>query len=670
MSLRDNPLLALVGIGGYFVFCKILINHSLDIGANNMRTNTKQVFEYENKQDFKAKLVDWVGDVLYDILPESGYEVRDEQIFTAFQIADAFCAGKTHLAEAGLGTGKTFAYLLSAIPYARMTGKPVVIACATTALQEQLAGASGDINTLSKLLGLEIDVRMGKDPNQYVCDVRVEDHSEEIAFMSDEINDWLNTTTLGERSEMPTISDKEWKRMKWESYMPCDICSRRGYCSLVKARGEYRQTKDLLIVDHKTFFRDLWSRQERLAMGQLPILPDYSAVVLDEGHKVLLPASMQAGQRINREEMETITTSIEGLQGARDDLLLVADKIEDTIDLFFAELEAALIPGESTERMGIERNDSLLATASILRQTLDQFVLELQIEQELYTESLSPNQIQAYEGQAENAIWALDQFCKNNGTGIVAWVGKEDENFWVVPRGTSDMLNKHLFQRNIPVIFTSATLSNEGNFDYFSRTLGLNKPTTSTIGSSFDIENQVVIHLSKEKDKVSHLASLLRENGGSALVLASSSNEVKLIRKALKEYDFPFKITWEDEGERGYLVQKFREEETTVLIGSNFWEGIDVPGKALTLLIIWDLPLKVTDPLTQIQREYALNQGLDPVVRVDYPEMALRLKQGCGRLIRTKDDKGEIHILDPVIGTPWETYVIGALPVGAAVHSN
>jgi len=118
-----------------------------------MCAKRKEPFDYKNKQEFQEKLVEWIGDVLYDLLPEHGYEIRDEQIFTAFKIADAVCNKNIHLAEAGLGTGKTFAYLLSAIPYARFTGKPVVIACATTALQEQLAGSEGDIRTLSRLLG-------------------------------------------------------------------------------------------------------------------------------------------------------------------------------------------------------------------------------------------------------------------------------------------------------------------------------------------------------------------------------------------------------------------------------------------------------------------------------------------------------------------------------------
>lgn len=635
-----------------------------------MCTRNKVPFDYKNKQDFQAKLVEWIGDVLYDILPEHEYEVRDEQIFTAFKIADAVCDKKVHLAEAGLGTGKTFAYLLSAIPYARFTGKPVVIACATTALQEQLAGQGGDIRKLSNLLGLEIDARMAKDPNQYICDVRVNENMDELSAMSDEIYEWLSNTKLGERSEMPTISDRDWKKMKWEESMPCDICSSRGFCKLVKARQQYRVTQDLLIVDHETFFHDLWTREERLANGQLPILPDYSAVIFDEGHKVLLPASMQAGQQINREEIDTMISDLEELQGARDSLVSITTRIEDASNAFFTQLQHSIIADETEERVSIQRNDTLLAVAATFRKTLDHVLLELQIEQELYTESLSSNQIQAYEGQIERAIWALDQFCKDQGRKIVSWVEQKNGSFWVVPRKIGAMLNKHLFKKALPVVFTSATLSNKGDFDYFTRTLGLKEPSSSTIGSPFDLENQVVVYLPEPTNKVEHLVSLLKENGGRALVLTNSLDEVKKIRKALQGYDFPFEMIWEDKGDRGYLVRKFREEETSVLIGSNFWEGIDVPGEALTLLIIWELPLKVQDPLIEAQRKEAIEQGLDPRTTVDYPEMALKLKQGCGRLIRTEEDKGSIVILESVIGTPLESYVMGALPSGAKVCSK
>lgn len=631
-------------------------------------TERKRVpFEYSNQQDFKAKLGDWVGDVLYDILPEKGYEVRDEQIYTAFQIADAICDQQVHLAEAGLGTGKTFAYLLSAIPYARFTGKPVVIACATSALQEQLASSTGDIQTLSELLGLKIDARMAKDSRQYICDVRATENIEQLGDMSLEVNQWLQTTTLGERSEIPMVPDHLWRKISWNPYVSCDVCENRGFCKLIKAREHYRGAADLIIVDHETFFYDLWTRDERIEDRKLPILPSYSAVIFDEGHKILLPASMQAGQQISKEEMDNITFELQEIQDARPSLMKHALIMEKASNVFFNYLYRSVVRAESSERLSIRMSDTLMKAAVQFRQALDGVLMELQIEQELYMDTLTPTQIQAFEGQMERAMLALLRFTRNTAE-MIFWVNRRDKSFWVVPRNIGAMLERYLYKKKIPVIFTSATLSNKGDFEYFARTIGIKNPSKSSVGSSFDMENQVVVRIAKDTDnKIETLVSLLNKNGGRALVLAKSLAEVKRIRQSLEGYEVPFEMLYEDKGDRGFLVQQFREDETSVLVGCDLWEGIDVPGNPLTLVVIWQIPFPVMDPLIEDQRKVAKEQGLDPVTTVDFPEMGLKLKQGCGRLIRREEDKGEIVILDSVMGTPWEKVVMGALPEGAEV---
>lgn len=640
-----------------------------------MCARLKEPFDYKSKEEFQSKLGDWIGDVFYDILPEHGYEVREEQIYTAFQLADGMCNKKVHLAEAGLGTGKTFAYLLPAIAYARHSRKPVVIACASTALQEQLAGQEGDIAKISKLLGLEIDARMAKDPRQYICDVRVDENLEDFNTMSDEINQWIMKTQRGERSEIPTVPDRIWKQIRWNNTMACDICMNRGYCKLVKAREYYRPTKDLLIVDHEIFFHDLWTREERILDGKLPILPSYSAVIFDEGHKVLLPAAMEAGQGIQKEEIESMIHSLEAIQGARESFSFATMVLEQATGDFFAYLENSVLIDGRSERLSIRINDTLLKAAKLFHKALNSLLLELQIEQELYLDNLSDNQIQAYEGQIENAIWALNKFCRNKGVETITWVDQRNGSFWVVPRNLTEMLDKKLFQKGIPVVFTSATLSNKGDFSYFMKTLGLKNPSKSTVGSPFDMENQVTVYLDQSTSRVDErftesiekLVNLLIQNGGRALVLTNSLQEIRKIRRKLKSYQLPFELLYEDEGDRGYLVRRFQEIENSVLIGNNFWEGIDVPGDALTLLVIWNLPFPAQDPFIEEQRKLAREQGQDPIVMVDYEEMGLRLKQGCGRLIRTEHDKGSIVILDAVIGTPWENVVIGALPDGARI---
>lgn len=639
-----------------------------------MSKKLKELFDYDKKEDFPARLSDWIGDFFYDILPEHGYEVREEQIFTAFQLADAVCKKKVHLAEAGLGTGKTFAYLLTAIAYARFSGKPVVIACASTALQEQLSGPNGDISTLSRILGIEIDARMAKHPHQYICDTRVnEAKSNEI---SDEINEWLANTNHGERSEIPHVSDRIWKQIGWDESMSCDMCLSRGFCKLVKAREYYRAAKELIVADHEIFFEDLWTREELISNGKLTILPAYSAVIFDEGHKVILPAVMSAGQQIVKEDMDTIILSLEQMQGARESLVAMVPDLEVVYLDFFEKLDQRILTDEYSERLAIKVDDTLLKGADTFRKSLENLLLELQIEQELYQESIPESLLQTYETQIERAILALNRFCKNKSKDIITWVDQQKGSFWVVPRNISEMMDLHLFRKGLPVVFTSATLSNEGDFAYFARTLGLKNPSSSTVGSSFDIENQATVYLdpsleAAEGDRflpgINKLISLLKQNKGSALVLTNSINEVKRIRKGFEDYQLPFEVLWEDKGERGALVRRFREDVSSVLIGASFWEGIDVPGKSLTLLVVWKLPFPSSDPLIEARRKEAKEAGLDPVTTVDYPEMGLKLKQGCGRLIRTEQDQGSIVILDSVVGKPWEKVVLGALPPEAKI---
>ncbi|MTI79544.1 MAG: ATP-dependent DNA helicase [Firmicutes bacterium] len=647
-------------------------------------SRSKVPFTYRNNHDFPAKLTQWIGHIFYDVLPDHGYEIREEQIYTAYQLAESVCKGNVHLAEAGLGTGKTFAYLLTAVAYARLKGKPALIACASTALQEQLAGPKGDIEKLSSLLDLEIDVRMAKDPRQYICDLKVNRSHyllQEPDFKLDNILSWAKETNRGERSEMPGVPDRVWNQLAWDEDMICESCSARGYCKLVKVREHYRAAVDLIVCDHGIFFDDLWSRDERIADGKLPLLPEYSAVIFDEGHKVLLPAALRAGRKVVKEDIDNIISSIEQVQGARTSLISINLAMETATSQFFKLLYHSTIEDERTDRLTVRISDKLLKAANTLRRVLDNFLFELQNEQELHLQSLSHVQMQTYEFIVERAIVALVRFSRNRGKEVIIWADREDQVFWVVPRDLSGMLNKHLFLRDIPVLFSSATMSTEKDFSYFASTLGLKEYTSSSVESSFDYENQVSVYLPSQRlsdsgqeiwfdQALRRLVSLLRLTKGRALVLTNAPSEVKRIRKGLKEYSLPYEFLWEDNAERGYLVRKFREETSSILVGSGFWEGIDVPGESLSLLVIWQLPFPPQDPLIEARRREIQEQGLDPVTAVDYPEMGLRLKQGCGRLIRTQYDRGAITILEPVLDTPWEQAVLGALPEGAKVVGN
>ncbi|WP_366921557.1 ATP-dependent DNA helicase [Metallumcola ferriviriculae] len=626
-------------------------------------------------------MAEWIGNIFYDILPKHGYEIREEQIYTAYQMADAFCKRQVHFAEAGLGVGKTFAYLVSAVAYARLKGKPVIIACASSALQEQLAGPQGDINTLSHLLDLDIDARMAKESSQYLCDLKVRRFTQPFGAQTSSALGkairWAEETKRGERSEIPHISDHIWTQLAWDEAMPCDGCSSRGFCKLAKARDFYRPAKDLIVCDHGVFFDDLWSRAERKMEGKLPLLPDYAAVIFDEGHKVLLPAAKRAGRYIVRGEIDGMTSLIEQLQGARTSLLASAVAVSLASAKFFKVLRKSVIKEERNNRQVIQVNDELFAIAETLKRAFDSLDVELQNEQELHSQTLPANRLLTYELRVEHSLEALNSFCNNRGRDALFWLDRLDDSFWVIPRQLNALLREHLFSKEIPVLFSSATLSIGGDFNYLATSLGVTEPSGSSVEGSFDYEKQTVVYLMERfqsEDQipwrpraVQHLVSLLERSQGRALVLTNSFSETKKLRAHLKQYQFPFKILWEDKAERGYLLGRFREDVSSVLVGSEFWEGIDIPGEALSLLIIWQLPFPPKDPLIEAQRSEVKERGLDPVTEVDYPEMGLRLKQGCGRLIRRKEDHGIIAILEPVFGMPWQEVVLKGLPKGAKV---
>lgn len=642
---------------------------------------TKLPFICHDKKEFFVRLAQWIGEVFYEILPEHGYEIREEQIYTAFQIADAVGKKKVHFAEAGLGTGKTFAYLLTAISYARFTGKPAVIACASTALQEQLAGPRGDIETLSRLLDLDFDVRMAKDPRQYICDVRVGRLGGPLVNQPEnsleEIICWAEETERGERSDLPQVSDHLWAQVAWDETMHCETCSSRGFCKLARAREHYRPARDLIVGDHGIFFDDLWTRDERIDDGKLPLLPAYSMVIIDEGHKVMLPAAMRAGRQIIKESIADMVKNLEQIQGARTSLVAATAAMRAASARFFKVLHHFAVPDERAERIAVNIGDDLLQAAETLRRALGALHFELQNEQELHTQSLDTAQLQIYEARIERSTEALGQFCRNGGSDAIIWIDRSDGSFWVVPRDLSGLLNKFLFTRQIPTVFSSATLSTGGDFSYFARTLGLAGPSTSSVASAFDFAKQVLVYLPQHLPHgdqevwfpmaLEQLASLLQISQGRALVLTNSPSQVRRIRAGIKDYQFPFEILWEDSAERGYLVRRFRENISSVLVGSGFWEGIDVPGEALSLIVVWQLPFPPLDPLIEARRREAQEQGHDEVTEVDYPEMGLKLKQGCGRLIRKSDDRGVIAILEPVLGMPWEQVALAALPQVARV---
>lgn len=221
----------------------------------------KLPFTITKDDTFFDLLGDYIGDVFYDILPEQGYELRDEQIYMAFQVEQAFKNKGIIFAEAGVGTGKTFVYLLYAILYARYTRKPAIISCSDETLIEQLVKEGGDIEKLEKALGLDVDVRLAKAREQYVC-VKKLDHlsnrtkDDEILDVHDQLPDFIFDegvsmnaySRYGDRKEYPWVSNEKWSTMAWDPLQQCSTCDWRHRCGQTLNRDYYRRSADLCLL--------------------------------------------------------------------------------------------------------------------------------------------------------------------------------------------------------------------------------------------------------------------------------------------------------------------------------------------------------------------------------------------------------------------------------------
>lgn len=619
---------------------------------------TRLPFPAKNETEYKQKLNDWLSHVFYDVLPEHGYEVREEQIYTAFRMARALTEGTTLMAEAGPGTGKTFAYLLPAVCHARLKGQPVVVASASSILKAQLVSPEGDIQTLSRLLGLDIDVRVGGDPAEYLCEVKLERthflFEEEPEGWAD-LHHWAQRTGTGARSEVPGVADELWERVAWDQSMACDTCPKRGHCFMMAARRHHREAADLIICDHRLFSQDLLTRTDRLEGGQLPILPAYSAVIFDEGHYMPETWMKVQGWALSRPRLKRTIERLEHLAERE----TVARRVEVANRLaanFFRGIELHTLPGEG--KRDVEKSEPLMSALKKLDKALDDVQTELVTEEAMHEGTGVEADLRAYQGRIDEIRAALRLFQREDS---IAWV--EGADLWVVPRNPKSLFHREHLKPGTPVIFSSATLEPE----YQARVVGVAKYDKSKVGVPFDLGQQSLIYQpAAETDPVAEALQVMQTSGGRALVLLRSMAQVREWKEALAGQDLPWMVMFEGDGDRGAQLERFREEISSVLIGAHFWEGVDVPGEALSCVIIPQLPFPEHDPLIRERRAQAEARGEDPFGAVDLPEMLIKLKQGVGRLIRTAEDRGVIALLDRTYAeTDWAESVEEALPEDA-----
>lgn len=605
-------------------------------------------FELSTDRSFYESLGDWIGDVLYDELPDKGLECRDEQIFMAFQIEQALKDKKVLFAEAGVGTGKTIAFLLPAISYARYTGKPALIACADETLIDQLVKEEGDIKKLQGLLDLKIDVRLAKSRDQYLCLKRFEEAEKE------EIEDWVddiaftipeevyaqgaitNAIPYGERSDFPTVSDEDWQKVNYNAVMQCAVCDVRNRCGQTLHRAYYRQSTDLIICSQDFLMEHLATKESREREGQLPLLPEVSMIVLDEGH--LLEYAAQKAMTV-KVQKSTIVDLLERLMvdGVRSKTLYTMEELQDQHELFFDELQDCM--ADSIEdRVRINKSSQLLKIGRRLIDVVEQLLEEFVFESEMYM--IPEYELNMAEEFLEQYVAAIRIFVSDSDA--IDWVEQTDgeQTLVIMPHLITEVLQEKLFSKKLPIIFSSATLSVQKDFSYIAYSLGIKDYQSFSVPSPFDYEEVMKIELHKcaESEKVAIVKQLLAKKENTLLLFKSKQSMLNF-KNSLSIMD-RMTIAFEGDRELSAIVRDFQSGDIQTLCSYHLWEGLDLPEEALTKVIIYDLPFPPNDPLFDMKRSVVEN----PYEEVELPFMQLRLRQGIGRLIRTSNDTGSIHI--------------------------
>ncbi|MCA1054587.1 ATP-dependent DNA helicase [Rossellomorea aquimaris] len=632
---------------------------------------SKLPFDLTKDQSFYEALSDWVGDVFYDILPEKGFDLRDEQVFMAFQLNQAYKQKQVMFAEAGVGTGKTLVYLLYALCYARYTGKPAIIACADETLIEQLVKKDGDIEKLERALELDIDVRLAKSREQYLCNKKLEErlHANEqfhdiwegLPSFVHETNSMNKFTHYGDRKDFPSLTDDEWNEIGWDSLQDCMSCVYRHRCGQTLHREHYRSAGDLIVCSHDFYMEHIWTKESRKREGQLPLLPEASSVVFDEGH--LLEFASQKAMTY-RMRMETLEGLLERLSASdmREATLYQIEDIMVANETWFTllESEARIEPG--TVRQYITRSPAILEQGRMLTENIENLLNELVFEAEMYV--MDDYLLKVVEEYLEQIQYSLKLFLEDE-KGIYWLEATEDEHtFVVMPRLVEEILRTKVFSQKIPFIFSSATLSYDKDFSYVAQSLGIQSFEKFSVDSPYEYEDMMKLYVQTNiqgnEAKFQYAIEQLKRNNGKTLLLFSTKEEMDAFRQFNKSgMADEWKIIFEGDQEISHTVEEFQRDTSSVLCSYHLWEGLDVPGESLSQVIIMSLPFPPKDPVFDAKRKHA---G-EPMKEVDIPYMLLRMRQGIGRLIRTNEDYGNIHILLNEEESSFREALDGILPV-------
>lgn len=589
----------------------------------------------------------------------NNYEYRLEQAEMAAEIYNCLLNEKHGIIEAGTGVGKSLAYLIPAIIYAKNNKRRIIVATNTINLQEQLFHK--DIPLITKILSEEFQAAIFKGRSNYICLRRLQEavlgvtpHLD-ISRYLEHINQWVTTTTSGERSDLnPALPDQIWNNICCQKEnCPEESCQFFKQCFYWQLRHSLSQTQ-VIVTNQALLLADIVTDNS--------VLPKYDAVIIDEAHNLEDVATSAFSHVLSSQTMNIYYRA--GLQ-----LFFTlrpsepAHKIEDfrncleqminSSNEYFGSINTH-VPCTITAENRINFNhETLTQELKKIDKQLQEFAPE---DQEL---SMLISQYKEYTKNVANDVELILQ---TQDPDFVYWseLYGSDVVLQAAPISVGKSLNTSLFSTIKTVILTSATLSTNNTFNYFKNRIGLDDAVELRLGSPFDYANQALLCVPKQVQKPNHpdynhftayyLLHVAARTKGGVLALFTSYQDMNEVADNMddKLTEVGYTLLVQGDESRTRLTEQFITTDKAVLLGTNsFWEGIDIPGQNLRAVVITRLPFAVPDrPVTAARIKAIEDDGGNSFQEFSLPQAILRLKQGFGRLIRSKSDQGAVVILD------------------------
>jgi ATP-dependent DNA helicase DinG len=603
----------------------------------------------------------------------TSFEYRPSQIQMARLIQSGLDEQVPVLVEAGTGTGKTLGYLVPLL----LSGKKAVISTATKTLQEQIFYK--DIPLLAAATGLKIDVMLMKGRKNYLCLHRFHQNLDrsslfaaEEAVLKERIQQWLEQTRFADRSELSWMRDDDplWDAISSSSDQCLGSeCPEWGECYLNSLRWSAAKAQ-FVIVNHHLFFADLMVKKS----GFGEIIPRFQVVLFDEAHSLEEIATSYLGISVSTNQLLDFVADLKAEAGR--DQRSRRKRTQTALDLIRTgceHLKDMLGHGEEKGRLhpetiamiregpGYEIREGL---SSLLRDVLPPMRKE-------------EESVQALARRGAELEQALERILSLHDSQWLSWYENRKKTLVLhaSPLEMAESMKELLYRKTTRVLFTSATLSTGGNFDYLRDRLGLDSEVlTAVYPSHFDFEAQSLLYVPRDLPLpgehdfgtriAQRVATLLDITEGRALVLFTSYQNLGIVHDCLAG-NIPYTLLKQGNAPRSVLLEEFRNDTHSVLLATgSFWEGVDVPGESLSSLIIDKLPFDSPgDPLVAARIDLIRSRQENPFMKYQLPSAIISLKQGLGRLIRSSTDRGLLSVLDRrLVASRYGRFFLESLP--------